>query len=282
MIPVDFRSLGYDHWSDIDPRIDRRIPLYTQTVDIPREFTADGRQYRVRLTWMDGEIMPFDANNPRLKLMNYWLPAKLETYDVEYQSWGRNIPLKQLDVNSGFGPDMKGLLVAQFKYPTLNGDGKFEIRLIPGVLDAHFNQKTRDYAGKNTADELEHQFVYLPVKGPGEKWWLNNNLGADYSNLNSPHFDFTKQAENWNDGHAAGSLFQWARLADGHELMSYDNASRPVSKYSSTTDFANSIMPLSNMIYLGPTNGVQSWIQNSLNNLPQFGIGDMYARSVSS
>lgn len=113
-------------------------------------------------------------------------------------------------MNSGFGSDMKGILLGQFEYPTMGGNtGKFELRVIPGVLDAHFNEITRDYAGRNTANELEHQFVYLPIKGSDGKWWLNNNLGADYANINSSVFDFTKQATDWRDIHAAGSLFQW-------------------------------------------------------------------------
>ena len=59
---------------------------------------------------------------------------------------------------------MKGILLGQFEYPTMGGNtGKFELRVIPGVLDAHFNEITRDYAGRNTANELEHQFVYLTI-----------------------------------------------------------------------------------------------------------------------
>lgn len=35
---------------------------------------------------------------------------------------------------------------------------------------------------------------YLPIKGPDGKTWLSNNLGADYANLNSPHFSPATQA----------------------------------------------------------------------------------------
>ena len=57
---------------------------------------------------------------------------------------------------------MKGILLGQFEYPTMGGNtGKFELRVIPGVLDAHFNEITRDYAGRNTANELEHSILCI-------------------------------------------------------------------------------------------------------------------------
>lgn len=70
-----------------------------------------------------------------------------------------------------------------------------------------------------------HKFIYLPVLGPDGKWWLNNNLGADYANVNSPVFDPAKQAQSYNDHHAYGSLFQWGRVDDtGYELINWTSA----------------------------------------------------------
>jgi hypothetical protein len=56
--------------------------------------------------------------------------------------------------------------------------------------------------------------------GEDGKVWLNNNLGADYSNVSSSSFSPGTQATVYNDYHAYGSLFQWGRPADGHELIS--------------------------------------------------------------
>lgn len=71
-----------------------------------------------------------------------------------------------------------------------------------------------------------HNFIYCAVKGPDGKIWLNNNLGAEYANENSPYFDPTKQAETPTDTKAFGSLFQYARDADGHELVKWIDSTR--------------------------------------------------------
>ncbi|MGV4495435.1 hypothetical protein ACQ1PW_11595, partial [Ornithobacterium rhinotracheale] len=57
--------------------------------------------------------------------------------------------------------------------------------------------------------------------GPDGRTWLNNNLGADYANVNSPHFNPTQQATSKTDYKAYGSLFQWGREANGHELVDW-------------------------------------------------------------
>ncbi|MDY3316493.1 FISUMP domain-containing protein [Riemerella anatipestifer] len=100
---------------------------------------------------------------------------------------------------------------------TLNGNN-YEVVLkgIGGIPDKKFNVLTN---GK-----LEHQFVYVPIKGSDGRTWLNNNLGADYANLNSPVFNPLQQATSIRDKNAYGSHFQWGRDADGHELVTYPTA----------------------------------------------------------
>ncbi|MDY3315975.1 FISUMP domain-containing protein [Riemerella anatipestifer] len=100
---------------------------------------------------------------------------------------------------------------------TLNGNN-YEVVLkgIGGVPDKKFNVLTN---GK-----LEHQFIYIPIKGSDGRTWLNNNLGADYANLNSPVFNPLQQATSIRDKNAYGSHFQWGRDADGHELVTYPTA----------------------------------------------------------
>lgn len=78
-----------------------------------------------------------------------------------------------------------------------------------------------------------HDFIYLPIVGEGGRTWLNNNLGADYANSNHASFDPTQQATAPDDRLAYGSLYQWGRASDGHELRSnYDT----VGFYAETTD----------------------------------------------
>ncbi|MGV4464155.1 FISUMP domain-containing protein, partial [Ornithobacterium rhinotracheale] len=84
---------------------------------------------------------------------------------------------------------------------------------IGGIPDKNFNVMTN---GK-----LEHQFIYIPITGPDGRTWLNNNLGADYANVNSPHFNPIQQATSKTDYKAYGSLFQWGREANGHELVDW-------------------------------------------------------------
>ncbi|USL95043.1 hypothetical protein D1J36_007055 [Riemerella anatipestifer] len=110
-------------------------------------------------------------------------------------------------------PPGEEYIIATIPY-TLNGNN-YEVVLkgIGGVPDKKFNVLTN---GK-----LEHQFIYIPIKGSDGRTWLNNNLGADYANLNSPVFNPLQQATSIRDKNAYGSHFQWGRDADGHELVTY-------------------------------------------------------------
>lgn len=67
----------------------------------------------------------------------------------------------------------------------------------------------------------DHNFIYCAVMGPNGKKWLNLNLGAEYAKESSPHFNPESQPTSINDWKAFGSLFQYGRKADGHELVSY-------------------------------------------------------------
>lgn len=79
--------------------------------------------------------------------------------------------------------------------------------------------------GKHFGDGV-HDFVYCAKQIEDEasnysKTWLNFDLGAEYANINSEHFNLTmslgKEAA-YADKRTHGSLFQWQRAADGHEF----------------------------------------------------------------
>ncbi len=96
------------------------------------------------------------------------------------------------------------------------------------ILDRSFFKKTNGV--------FEHRFVYLPVTNPNTgRTWLNNNLGADYANVDSSAYNASQQATATDDYLAYGSLFQWGRKADGHELMNWNNDVNGTGKYSTTT-----------------------------------------------
>ncbi len=128
------------------------------------------------------------------------------------------------------GLDATPLEVASFTYDlddNASDQGTFTIRIIPGVVDRNFDVETN---GKK-----EHRFVYLPVTNPKTgRTWLNNNLGANYANVDSSDFNPSQQATAADDYKAYGSFFQWGRKADGHELMDWTSSTSGTTKYGDT------------------------------------------------
>ncbi len=117
---------------------------------------------------------------------------------------------KQLDVNAGIGDDNLGVFMALFDGIPIDGDtpastGEVQLRDIAGIPDRNIG---------NGAD-----FLYMPITDQNGNVWLNNNLGATYNNLGSTAFNPTQQANSLTDNLAYGSLYQWGRLTDGHQLI---------------------------------------------------------------
>ncbi len=100
------------------------------------------------------------------------------------------------------------------------------------ILDRSFFKKTNGV--------FEHRFVYLPVTNSKTgRTWLNNNLGADYANVDSSAYNASQQATAYNDHLAYGSLFQWGRKADGHELINWTSSTSGTGKYGETSTKAD-------------------------------------------
>ena len=96
------------------------------------------------------------------------------------------------------------------------------------ILDKNFYKKTHN--------KFEHRFVYLPVTNPHTgRTWLNNNLGAWYANVGRNIYNPSQQATNANDNYAKGSLFQWGRKADGHELVTRWWGNGTIDQLATTT-----------------------------------------------
>ncbi len=133
---------------------------------------------------------------------------------------------KKLDIED----DEAGKVVATFNYPTdsTGSTGTATLKVLPGILDRNFNVQTNN--------KYEHRFVYTPVTNPiTGRTWLSNNLGAEYANINSSAFNPTRQATAINDYKAYGSLFQWGRKADGHELINWTSGAAGAGKYGTTS-----------------------------------------------
>lgn len=95
----------------------------------------------------------------------------------------------------------------------------------------------------NFAD-ADHKFVYLPVTNPTTgRTWLNNNLGAHYSNMNHAAFDPDAQATAYNDFNAYGSYIQWGRYTDGHELINFTGPTTATALEGATSTASASPSP---------------------------------------
>jgi uncharacterized protein (TIGR02145 family) len=177
------------------------IGEWTNTISIPAFLTEDGKSRLLQLSW-----------TPQA----YTSASKFITATIK--AIGGPLKAKKLDINAGLGNDYLGILMGTFQYP-YNNAGSFSnyaVRDIPGIPDKMFGKTDND-----PALGQRHNFIYVPVQGEDGKVWLNNNLGADYSNTSSIDFNPGAQATSHSDYRAYGSLFQWGRKPDGHELIAY-------------------------------------------------------------
>lgn len=207
-----------------DPLIDVKgqIPAEGIKVQIPVKVTGMPTlpAYKTfvstrNLSWKDRTIKELELSweTQILSSENKFITATIKVKDATTSQ-----DLTQLDLRYGLGSGYRGVQLGRFKLPKNSSEnsvdsftGTYEVRVISGIPDKNFN--------KEVAGQYRHRFLYVPIKGPDGKLWLNNNLGADYSNINSPHFNPGKQAENLGDYKAYGSLFQFGRDGDGHELV---------------------------------------------------------------
>jgi uncharacterized protein (TIGR02145 family) len=112
-----------------------------------------------------------------------------------------------------------------------------------------------------------HNFVYFPVTGADGKTWLNNNLGAHYANVDHPSFNPTQQATSSTDHLAYGSLFQWGRAADGHELLTW--TATTAIPINNTTPTLSSTDTAANALFITINAGNYDWRDSQNNNLWQ-------------
>lgn len=123
--------------------------------------------------------------------------------------------------------------------------GAIVIDAAGGILDRHFS-------------DSDHEFVYLPVTASDGNIWLNNNLGANYSNATHVEFNPGKQATAYNDYNAYGSLFQWGRYSDGHELINWTDSLIGTPVNGITTIKATTETPL-NALFITEANFPFLW-----------------------
>jgi len=210
------------------------LPAFSTTITIPASITEDGLSRDLVFSWAS---QAYTAANTR-------------TITATIQAVGGTLNAKKLDINTGVGNDCMGVLMGAFNYPYNNAGAttSYSVRDIPGIPDKIFGQ----YDIGNTST-YEHNFLYVPVTAEDGRIWLNNNLGADYANLNKGSFNLTAQATAYNDNKAYGSLFQWGRCPDGHELITWTSTTAGTPIYGSTATRSGSDTPASAMFITNNT-----------------------------
>lgn len=207
-IPVDVDDIG----SEVI------LPAYKAYAKTDAEAWVDRRPRILELSWKKQTLQPNTRG---------YISARLKVYKETKVSY-----ITQLDLVKGLGDYYNGVPLAFFKMPkTGNKTTGYFVRVISGIPDKKFGVKTN----LNSHSSYRHQFLYKPIVArDGKSIWLSNNLGADYTKLGSSSFDPNKQAGGDStdpdvikkDHKAYGSLFQWGREADGHELIDWERQVR--------------------------------------------------------
>jgi uncharacterized protein (TIGR02145 family) len=179
------------------------LPYYSSTITIPAGLTEDGTSRDVTLSWAEQAYT-----------------ASTTSIIATLAAVGGDVNVKKLDLNGGIGNDNLGVLLGSFTYPYNDtGDNTtLEVRGIAGIPDRMFG------LADNTGSTTSHMMLYLPIVAEDGNIWLNNNLGANYANINHESFNPAQQATSATDHRAYGSLIQWGRKPDGHELILAVNA----------------------------------------------------------
>lgn len=207
------------------------LPAYSVDITVPATYTEDGNSRTLRFSWQEQPVIATEAING-----TYHIVATIRSLEGD-------LLIKKLDMNMGFGADVEGLLLGTFNYPDryagagqfVTTNAQYKLYAVTGIPDRCFGKTTAACVGYGAAVR-EHDFIYTPVLGPDGKVWLSNNLGAEYARYGSAYFEPADQAgardaytsdplvyptvsQIKNDRQAYGSLFQWQRNPDGHELM---------------------------------------------------------------
>ncbi|PWN57546.1 hypothetical protein C1634_025605, partial [Chryseobacterium viscerum] len=194
------------------------LPAYSTTITIPADMTEDGISRNLTLSWAS---------------QAYTSGTKSITATIK--AIGGTLNVKKLDVNSGIGNDALGVLMGQFTYPynSAGNTTSYSVRDIAGIPDRMFG------VADNTGSTSSHMMLYLPIVAEDGNIWLNNNLGANYANINHASFDPAQQATSSIDYLAYGSLFQWGRKPDGHELMTWTSGTAGTAVNGTTSTLNN-------------------------------------------
>ena len=194
------------------------LPAYSTTITIPASMTEDDKSRDLTLSWAAQAYT-----------------SGTTTINATIAAVGGTLNAKKLDINAGVGNDALGVLMGQFTYPYNNAGNTttYSVRDIAGFPDKMFGQPD------NNTNSTTHIMLYFPVVAEDGNIWLNNNLGAHYANINHASFNPAQQATSATDYLAYGSLIQWGRKPDGHELITWTNGTTGTAVNSTTGSQSN-------------------------------------------
>lgn len=221
------------------------LPAYNYTITVPDNMTQDGVGRDLTLSW---EAQEYTSSTTAIV--------------ANLVAVGGTLNAKKLDINSGIGSDYLGVLLGSFIYPYNNSGNTstFSVRAIAGIPDRMFGKA-------DNGGVVRHNFLYLPVMGEDGRIWLNTNLGVDYANVDNPSFKLGQQANAFNDYHAYGSLFQWGRKPDGHELVNWTSSTTGSAVNGNTTTKSdnpnNALFITLGADWVWVTGNVQDWRVNA-------------------
>lgn len=235
-------------------------------IDIQGVIDNTSNQYTVNIPYTGG-LGIYDAYSGTFVLNNVGTGEggdansfRLTYPSGTFSSTGSIIATIEVDGDGSFDAEkqlygvQKNIAALDFQ---VNGEseGSINLDVIGGIID------------RNYADD-DHKFIYLPVAAANGSIWLNNNLGANYSNVNHEHYNPSKQATAFNDFNAYGSIYQWGRFSDGHELINYTDSTVGVSVNGVTSVNATSDTP-GNSLYITETVVPNDWRDPQNHNLWQ-------------
>ena len=172
-------------------------PAYSETVSVPSELIeGGGGPIDLTLSYDAGTTVVGDGT----------ITATIVAAST--------LNVKKLDLyGAGFNDPTPGYPLAAFSISTDNsgGEGTVRVRIMTGIPDRAYGDGA-------------HDFLYAPVVAEDGNTWLNLNLGADYGHVNHPSFNPSQKATSLDDYLAYGSMYQWGRYSDGHELITWTSA----------------------------------------------------------
>lgn len=104
--------------------------------------------------------------------------------------------------------------------------GQLLLEALEGEIPFTPSEKCLERVKDKYYGDGDHNFIYCAVMGPGNKKWLNLNLGSEYAREGSEYFNPEAVPVDDYDWKAFGSLYNYNRDSDGHELVQYRQGTR--------------------------------------------------------